>query len=631
MKLRALSVAMCCALASVIVPAGGTGVVPGDGAGSLVAVANAQSFGGLADAALSPGQALKYTISDTVTDLRVTAGNQYAKFVQEDANDGKRTWLLRFAESIQPGTYTLGYSWTEAGETNSGSMRVTVTNYSLSYKLEEPLILLPGEGVTVTPTGHAPAGTKIQIHSTPLKVTSTKKPGGVHIQVPAEAHPGEYTVGLTLTYPNHTTQEAEIHLTVAPRKITFPASVNLARSQTVWVNASGDVPPWPEGGSIRAVPSSSARGLISTEVDGPKVTVKADPQAPLGEHTVTLIVNLPGQQAIVREMTVNITPHEFFTFEECYEARPGALLNLDTIVLPEDAVMKVDAGSNKYLRVIQRPGRLEIQIAKTIPAGDHNVYFHITYPGQPETTKVFLLRVGGKCVKETTTPETTTPSSPETTTPAAPTVTTDPTDPTPPETPNPTEPTEPTTPETPGSENPPALESAVFPSSVSISSSGTSVIRPVRGTLRDSTRPKITAPEGWTVTVKDGALNVTPVQGATQGIIGVEVGGKTQYITVTVTADDPANPGWNTSGATSGACVEPPAGYAVPLAWVIPLLGLAAVHFPMPGLPQPLASYQEGLGTNVSMGIGAVLSVIAIASAIGYGVSCYGTSTGQEP
>lgn len=167
MKLRALSVAMCCALASVIAPAGGTGVVPGDGAGSLVAVANAQSFGGLADAALSPGQALKYTISDTVTDLRVTAGNQYAKLVQEDANDGKRTWLLRFAESIQPGTYTLGYSWTEAGETNSGSMRVTVTNYSLSYKLEEPLILLPGEGVTVTPTGHAPAGTKIQIHSTP--------------------------------------------------------------------------------------------------------------------------------------------------------------------------------------------------------------------------------------------------------------------------------------------------------------------------------------------------------------------------------------------------------------------------------------------------------------------------------
>ena len=79
------------------------------------------------------------------------------------------------------------------------------------------------------------------------------------------------------------------------------------------------------------------------------------------------------------------------------------------------------------------------------------------------------------------------------------------------------------------------------------------------------------------------------------------------------------------------ACVEPPAGYAVPLAWVIPLLGLAAVHFPMPGLPQPLASYQEGLGTNVSMGIGAVLSVIAIASVIGYGVSCYGTSTGQEP
>lgn len=207
-------------------------------------------------------------------------------------------------------------------------------------------------------------------------------------------------MGLTLTYPNHTTQEAEIHLTVAPRKITFPASVNLARSQTVWVNASGDVPPWPEGGSIRAVPSSSAKGLISTEVDGPKVTVKADPQAPLGEHTVTLIVNLPGQQAIVREMTVNITPHEFFTFEECYEARPGALLNLDTIVLPEGAVMKVDAGSNKYLRVIQRPGRLEIQIAKTIPAGDHNVYFHITYPDQPETTKVFLLRVGENASKK---------------------------------------------------------------------------------------------------------------------------------------------------------------------------------------------------------------------------------------
>ncbi|MFP7665262.1 MAG: Rib/alpha-like domain-containing protein [Corynebacterium pyruviciproducens] len=519
MKLRALSVATCCALASVIVPAGGTGMMAGQGVAPLVAVANAQGFGGLTDATISPGQPLIYSLPSTVKDLRVTEGSQYATFVQTEASDGRGSWHLTFVDEIVPGTYTLGYSWTEAGETRTDSMRVTVKNYALNYKPDKPLILDPGGVVTITPSGYAPAGTKVQFHSTPLEIAGTNTPGEVHLQVPANTHPGEYTVGLTVIYPNHTTQEAEIHLTVASRNIMFPESADIARSQTVWVYASGYIKPWPTEASIRAVPSASAKGLISTEVNGPRVTLKADPQAPLGEHTITFIVKLPGQQPLVREMTVNVTPHEFFRFPERTELHPGALFDLRDIELPEGATMKGDAGSSKYIRVVQRPGRLEIQTAKTIPQGEHKVYFHISYPGQPDTTKVLHLYVTDEDDTPTTQPTSTT-TSPTTTTPTAP------------------EPTEPTSPETPGSENSPT--------------------------------------------------------------------------------------------ETNGVCIEPPAGYAVPLAWAIPLLGLAAVHFPLPGLPQPVVSYQDGLGTNVSMGIGAVLSVIAIASAIAYGVSCYGTPAPQE-
>ena len=126
---------------------------------------------------------------------------------------------------------------------------------------------------------------------------------------------------------------------------------------------------------------------------------------------------------------------------------------------------------------------------------------------------------------------------------------------------------------------------------------------------------QVATPSGWTHVVRGEVIEVTAARGVTTGNVRITVDGKNHYVSVK---------GQGGSGDAQGACVASPAGYALPLAWGIPLLALAAVHVPAPGLPEPIAQYQEGLGEGVSGAIGALIALVAVVSAIGYGVGCYG-------
>lgn len=298
-------------------------------------------------------------------------------------------------------------------------------------------------------------------------------------------------------------QTTILPLTVKKREIKFPTLLTINRGAKTTIKAGGYVAPWPSEATIRT--GVSDRYMTATP-HGSTVDISVADDAPLGEHTVTLFVDTPGQTTQISTVTIQVGPHQFFNFEDAFHVHAGAVLELQDLLLPEGAeVVRVQADTG--IRVIHRPQQpITLQLGSNLAAGEYSIDFYIDYPGQDRVKKTMKLVVDAEDGSSTK----------------------------PDEQPSPTKPGE-----------------------------------------------------------KPGA---TP---------------------------EPSP----LPGAPAGACVAPPAGYAIPLAWALPLLALSAVHLPLPGLPEPIAQYQKNIGENVSGAIGIVTTLIAVVSAIGYGIGCYGQKT----
>lgn len=519
MKIRALLVSVSCGLALVAPP-----VTPNAAlSGGVIPVAHAAGFSGLKDIALSPGGAVIYSLPEEVTSLTVTTGSDLASLSQTQ----KGNWRLQLSPTTRPGTYTLGIR-AKIGDTVSDStVRVTVGAYELNYKPETEIELFPGQKIRVAPTGLVPDGTEVDVGDTPMTVTtkdSGKEKGAIAVAVPPNAHPGHYDIPLTVRFPDTTVQTTILPLTVKKREIKFPTLLTINRGAKTTIKAGGYVAPWPSEATIRT--GVSDRYMTATP-HGSTVDISVADDAPLGEHTVTLFVDTPGQTTQISTVTIQVGPHQFFNFEDAFHVHAGAVLELQDLLLPEGAeVVRVQADTG--IRVIHRPQQpITLQLGSNLAAGEYSIDFYIDYPGQDRVKKTMKLVVDAEDGSSTK----------------------------PDEQPSPTKPGE---------------------------KSGTTT----DPGSRDGTKP--TKPEE-----KPGP---TP---------------------------EPSP----LPGAPAGACVAPPAGYAIPLAWALPLLALSAVHLPLPGLPEPIAQYQKNIGENVSGAIGIVTTLIAVVSAIGYGIGCYGQKT----
>lgn len=587
MKIRALVISACCGLALVAPPAIPSNVVPAP----VIPQALAADFSGIEeDPKITLGTALAYTLPTSVTSLQVTEGSDIATF----SKTGERTWWLSLTPKAIPGTYPLTIRATVDGRDFEQSLELTVKPDRLVFD-NNGFTLRPGESRGYKPGGFAPADTKVSGGNEMVAIehdSNSNSPAQVRVVVSPNAHPGDYEIPVTVTFPNGQEELYTIPLTVSERNITFLQKTSVHRGSRVSLTPGGYIEPWPSEASLEAYTSDSS---LTATVEGNTVTVSATDDAPLGNyHSVTVFISTPGQERQVRTVTVNVEPNEFFDVEEKYPAKPGGEFDFSQLPLPENAELSVEGPAG--VRVVQRTGKAPyLQLASNLKPGTYPVKLHIDYPGQPRVTKTLNFVVG-----EGTEPSTSPGTSP------APEPSPKP-EPSPQPKPSPSPESSPD----PEPETPPTGVS--FPSTVTMEN-GVAVIRPSRGSIRGE-NVQVATPSGWTHVVRGEVIEVTAARGVTTGNVRITVDGKNHYVSVK---------GQGGSGDAQGACVASPAGYAVPLAWGIPLLALAAVHFPAPGLPEPIAQYQESLGTGTAGAIGAFIALIAVASAIGYGVGCYG-------
>lgn len=575
MRIRALVISACCGLALVAPPAIPSNVAPAP----VIPPASAADFSGIANPEITPGTALAYTLPASVTSLQVTKGSDIATF----SKNGEGKWQLSLTLNARPGTYPLTIHATVDGQVFEQSLELTVKPYSLVFD-NKGFTLMPGESSGYTPGGYAPTGTTVTGGNAMVTIEhdpNSKSAAHVRVVVSPNAHPGDYEIPVTVTFPNGQVEHDTIPLTVSKREITFLQQTSVHRGSSVSLTPGGYTAPWPSEASLKAFTSDSS---LTATVEGNVVTVSAVDDAALGsDHSLTIFISTPGQERQVRTVTVNVEPNEFFAVAEKYSVNPGGVFELSDLPLPENAELSIEAPAD--IRVVQRANTAPyLQIASNLKPGTYPVKLHIDYPGQPRVTKTLNLVVGDGA--ETSTSPGTSPA------------------------PEPSPKPEPTPEPEPSPKPTPEL---AFPDEVTITN-GVALIRPEKGSLKGK-KVHVSQPAGWTVAVRGDAIELIPASGETSGRVGITVDGKTYYVAVK-----------SRGGAvdTTGACVAPPAGYALPLAWGIPLLALAAVHVPVPGLPEPIAQYQKGLGEGVSGAIGALIALVAVASAIGYGVGCYG-------
>jgi len=585
-KIRALVISACCGLALVAPPAIPSNVAPAP----VIPQASAADFSGIKNPKITPGTALAYPLPASVTSLQVTKGSDIATFSKTD--EGK--WQLSLTPNARPGTYPLTIHATVDGQDFEQSLELTVDPYSLVFD-NDGFALAPGQMRGYTPGGFAPAGTKVTGGNEMVTIEhdpNSNSPAQVRVVVSPNAHPGDHEIPVTVTFPNGQEELYTIPLTVSERNITFLQKTNVHRGSSVSLTPGGYIEPWPSEASLEASTSDSS---LTAMVEGNTVTVSATDDAPLGNnHSVTVFVFTPGQERQDRTVTVNVEPNEFFDVEEGYSVKTGGVFELSNLPLPEHAELSIEGSAD--VRVVQRTGKAPyLQLASNLKPGTYPVKLHIDYPGQPRVTKTLNLVVGDG-TEPSTSPGTSPAPEPSPKPEPSP-------QPKPSPSPEPSPDPEPETPPT----------GVSFPSTVTMEN-GVAVIRPSRGSIRGE-NVQVATPSGWTHVVRGEVIEVTAARGVTTGNVRITVDGKNHYVSVK---------GQGGSGDAQGACVASPAGYALPLAWGIPLLALAAVHVPAPATPAPIAQYQEGLGEGVSGAIGALIALVAVVSAIGYGVGCYG-------
>lgn len=285
------------------------------------------------------------------------------------------------------------------GSTDEANAKVTVT------KKPDNQIYSPGFGsITVQANRSAktpaieglPEGTKFALAEGAPDWASIDNKGAVQLNPDGEVDAKDYTVPVTVTYPDGTTDNAELKVTVTERAIneihdpTY-SDVTVKQGDEVTAPAPTDVA---EGAIFEA-----GEGVPSWITVNPDGTVTAKPGTDVEAKEYTVPVKVSYEDGSGDDTTVNITVTVKPTNEKYNPTYPGADVKQggETTVAPpadvaDDAEFARGEGAPEWATV-NEDGTVTLKPGKEIELGEYDVPVVITYPDGSTTTTTLKVTI----------------------------------------------------------------------------------------------------------------------------------------------------------------------------------------------------------------------------------------------
>jgi len=322
---------------------------------------------------------------------KVTAGEGVPQWitVNEDGSiEAKPTLETESKDYTVPVVVTY-----DDGSTDEANAKVTVTKKpdNQIYSPEFGSITVQANRSAKTPAIEGlPEGTKFALAEGAPEWASIDDKGAVQLNPGGEVDAKDYTVPVTVTYPDGTTDNAELKVTVTERAIneihdpTYE-DVTVKQGDEETAPAPTDVA---EGAKFAA--GEGAPEWATVNEDG-SVTVKPGLEVEAKEYTVPVKVTYPDNSA--DDTTVDVTVTVKPTNEKYNPTYPDADVKQggETTVAPpadvaEDAEFARGEGAPEWATV-NEDGTVTLKPAKDVDPGDYDVPVVITYPdGSTSTT-----------------------------------------------------------------------------------------------------------------------------------------------------------------------------------------------------------------------------------------------------
>ena len=328
---------------------------------------------------------------------KVTAGEGVPEWitVNEDGSiEAKPTLETEDKEYTVPVVVTY-----DDGSTDEATAKVTVTKKpdNQVYSPEFGSITVQANRSAKTPAIEGlPEGTKFALAEGAPDWASIDDKGAVQLNPGGEVDAKDYTVPVTVTYPDGTTDNAELKVTVTERAIneihdpTY-SDVTVKQGDEETAPAPTDVT---EGAKFAA--GEGAPEWATVNEDG-SVTVKPGLEVAGGKYTVPVRVTYPDTS--VDDTTVNITVTVKPTNEKYDPTYPGADVKQggETTVAPpadvaDDAEFALGEGAPDWATV-NPDGTVTLKPSEDVKPGDYDVPVVITYPDRSTTTTTLKVTI----------------------------------------------------------------------------------------------------------------------------------------------------------------------------------------------------------------------------------------------
>lgn len=276
--------------------------------------------------------------------------------------------------------------------TDEATAKVTVTKKpdNQIYSPEFGSITVQANRTAKTPAIEGlPDGTKFALAEGAPDWASIDDKGVVQLNPGGEVDAKDYTVPVTVTYPDGTTDKAELKVTVTERAIneihdpTY-SDVTVKPGDEVTAPAPTDVA---EGATFEA--GEGVPSWITVNPDG-TVTAKPGEEVEAKEYTAPVKVTYPDNSA--DDTTVNVTVSVKPANEKYNPTYPDADVKQgsETTVAPpadvaDDAEFALGEGAPEWATV-NEDGTVTLKPAKDVDPGDYDVPVVITYPDGSTTT-----------------------------------------------------------------------------------------------------------------------------------------------------------------------------------------------------------------------------------------------------
>lgn len=366
----------------------------------------------------APGYTQAPSANFTVT-YEVSNGVTYA--IVEATTIPADTWAtITFHGRVPADAYVAGgqlFSWSAATASfpNLGCEMPT-PRWDETSHFPGASVSLPNVG-DVIPQGTTPAETTVAAASIDWATTTGTTTGEVSIdaatgvlttEVPADAVPGKYTVPVTITYGDGTSQIVDVIINVLPVAAYLDTTVNQGETATVAAPLDQAGNAMPEGTTY--APGTDVPAWATVNADG-TITVSPDATVPAGVYEVPVVVTLPSGEVttVIAKVTVvnpNAPAYENGTVKQSETITIPTPANPDGSAPPEGTTYAPGDNVPSWVAV-NEDGTLTASPGTNVAPGDYSVNVLVNYPDGSTATITAVITVVAPVPQVGTDPATT--------------------------------------------------------------------------------------------------------------------------------------------------------------------------------------------------------------------------------